>query len=141
MVSLHHSSAKIKTSSIMVVFFSSLLQVTSSWPVIHPGLDQIQTAVNCPGSKVGRAIVSCYPSINKNKHIAVSCFLQGHCFHGQEEALCGGPGANFICTLRGQIMPSRLLEKKATWRWPAQLVSGQVFPCLDFLAAPELAIP
>lgn len=49
----------------MVVFFSSLLQVTSSWSVIHPGLDQIQTAVNCPGSKVGRATVGCYPSINK----------------------------------------------------------------------------
>lgn len=109
--------------------------------MIQPDLEQIQTAVNCPGSKVEKAIVSCFPLINKNKCIAVSCFLQGHCFPGQEEALCGGPGANFICTLKGQIMSTsrRCKTEEQHQPRPGQLVSMQVepFPCLDYLVGPK----
>lgn len=132
-------------SSIVVVFFSFLLQVTSSWPMIQPDLEQIQTAVNCPGSKVGKAIVSCFPLINKNNCIAVSCFLQGHCFPRQEEALCGGPRVNFICTLRGQIMSTSRLCRIEEQRQPTpgQLVSMQMepFPCLDYLVGPKACNP
>lgn len=73
-----------------LLFFSSNTSCSVSppfWPVTYPGLNHLQTSVNYPGSGVKRAFVGCFPLINKNKCIALSCFLQGHCFPGQEEAL------------------------------------------------------
>lgn len=113
---LPHFFIYIRTTALWWLFISPLiLPVPGHFLLANdlPGLDYIQTAGNYSGSRVRGAIVGCFSFINRNKCIAVSCFLQDHCFHKQEEAHYRGPKANFTCILGGQIMPRRLQERTA----------------------------